>query len=665
MAGVAITVIFCILAYALLSKPVREASVLDSLFCRTEDCGIQADILQRWLNTSVDPCHDFDGYVCSKWVDVEGRKQITGVLGYGLKQWAKDFENKLRRAIPYLDNAGYVLDVFLKCMADISKAESRRGVEQLKEFMRELRVPWPEAPSAGVDPLEVVLDLSINWRMGPWFDVTVLPYGDGTANVVLRPACLYWEWFSIEREVGASAAHTAVWNGLYQEFAPRQPQRPQAEVEQIVRIHSNIYEELSRVVKARLAAPFQIDIRRIGAYTVNVSADRWRKALEASSRRPFLLSDNLIFADKTLLEAVNNVFFRYKDAAVLWHLSWTFVQVFSSIADRDFLTHKFGSQAMARRRRRSFCVTEVEAAYRWIVVSLLVAADFPRESRDNIDASLNKITQTIASLLENVTWADPGFGQALGDKVRNVSVTLWPSESLLTGDGQSKLHAGWFSNASSFAEDWINAARNWRKLVTRSGHAEVAEHPRNFLVPFVRYDHFLNAVRVALVTLSRPWYYAKGTKAMDYGALGFFYALQLVRSFDIVGIQVDPEGRITDSWLPTGTKAALAKKASCLGPKSDAYDDFFPEIVAMEAAHAAYEAAVNEYDRSLKVHHAFSEDQLFFVAACVTICGLKNAYPALRVSCNKAVSEMAAFANAFRCPENAAMNLTNKCAFFS
>ncbi|XP_070396656.1 endothelin-converting enzyme 1-like isoform X2 [Dermacentor albipictus] len=663
-AGVVITVL-CIFAYVLFSKPARETSELDSLFCRTEDCGMQADILERWLNTSVDPCHDFDGYICSKWVGAQGGRLTTGALGYGLKKWAEGFEVKLRRAIPYLNTAGRVFDVFTKCMADVSKAESRQGVEQLKEFMRELRVPWPEAPSAGVDPLEVVLDLSLNWRVGPWFDVTVLQDGDGTANAILRPASLFWVWSSIEREVEASAAHATIWNGLYQEFAPDQPQRPQAEVDQIGRTHADINEELGRVVKARLAAPLQVHIRHIGAHTVNVSADRWRKALEASSRHPFHPSDNVTFADKTLLEAVNNIFLRYNDTSVMWHLSWTFIQVFSSIADRDFLTHKLGSQTLARRQRRSFCATEVEAAYRWIVVSLLVAADFPRDSRDTIDASLNKITQTVASLLENATWADPGSGKALGDKVRNVSVTLWPSEGLLTEEGLSKLHAGWFSNASTFTESWINAARNWRKLATRGDHAEVTEHPLNVLVPFVRYDHFLNAVRVALVALSRPWYYAKGTKAMDYGALGFFYALQLVRSFDSVGIQVDPNGRITDSWLPAGTKDALAKKASCLGPQPDAYGEFFPEIVAMEAVHAAYEAATTEYDRSLKVFHAFSEDQLFFVAACVTICGLHDADPALRVSCNKAVSQMAAFANAFRCPEGAAMNPARKCAFFT
>ncbi|KAH7975704.1 hypothetical protein HPB52_004592 [Rhipicephalus sanguineus] len=113
---------------------------------------------------------------------------------------------------------------------------------------------------------------------------------------------------------------------------------------------------------------------------------------------------------------------------------------------------------------------------------------------------------------------------------------------------------------------------------------------------------------------------------MAFGFLGF-YALQVVRSFDAIGIQVDPQGKITDSWLPAGTKAALAEKASCLGPDSGNYSDFFPEMVAMEAVHAVYQAAATEYDRSLKVFPASSEDHLLFVAASLTVCGLNNVFP--------------------------------------
>ncbi|KAK8764868.1 hypothetical protein V5799_032522 [Amblyomma americanum] len=391
----------------------------------------------------------------------------------------------------------------------------------------------------------------------------------------------------------------------------------------------------------------------------NVSAARWMQVLHASTDYSFNVADAVTFADKTFLDAVNNIFSRHNNTAMKRDLSWTFVQVFSSIADRDFLMHTLGTRSLALEQRRSFCVTEIEAAYRWLIVSLHVLTDFPPDRRAVIDASLNGVTQTVVSKLDNLSWADTDLRRALSDKVLNVSVTMWPTGSLLTTEGISHFYAGWFSNTSSFTQHWVTAARNWRRL---NIPAYLSEHPR--MQQFIEYDYFLNAIQIALVTLQPPWHYANGTKAMTYGTLVFFYALQLVRSFDAIGLQIDPEGRVSDSWLPAGTKAVTDKRASCLGSGRD-YDDYFPEVPAIEAAHATFEATLTEHERSQVVVSGCSEDQLFFLAACFILCGLHDEQEmARRVSCNKAVANFQPFAKAFGCRDNAAMNPPNKCPFF-
>ncbi|KAL3194484.1 hypothetical protein MRX96_046051 [Rhipicephalus microplus] len=157
----ATAVILSMYAYALFTRPAPEANVIDSLFCHTDDCEKQAHILQRWMNTSVDPCSNFDRYVCSKWMYAEGDVPFTGVMGYGLK-WEDSLEDKLSHATQYIKYASHVHDVYRKCMGDVSTAESRKSLHQLKKFMRELQLPWPEAPPAAVEPLEVALDLSLS-----------------------------------------------------------------------------------------------------------------------------------------------------------------------------------------------------------------------------------------------------------------------------------------------------------------------------------------------------------------------------------------------------------------------------------------------------------------------------------------------------------------------
>ncbi|KAL3194485.1 hypothetical protein MRX96_046052 [Rhipicephalus microplus] len=215
-------------------------------------------------------------------------------------------------------------------------------------------------------------------------------------------------------------------------FPSTAPLRPRSEVEQVVRTHSDIYDELNTVVRAAPTGPFQIDLHDIGAHIINITTERWRKALQASSPQSFLLSDSVTFSTKASLKALNSIFLHHNNTALLEGLSWTFILVFCSITDRDFLTLKFGTLEIAREQRRSFCATELDAAYRKVIVSLLVPANFQWQSRDAIDASFNEITRTVISLLKKVFWSHLDLEKALSDKVRNVSVILWPNERLLT-----------------------------------------------------------------------------------------------------------------------------------------------------------------------------------------------------------------------------------------
>ncbi|XP_037555222.2 endothelin-converting enzyme 2-like [Dermacentor silvarum] len=664
--GLATTLLFCSLVYILLYHRHSEGEGRDNYLCFTEECRFLATVLDSWLNRSVDPCEDFNGHVCSKWLyNSRSRRESwgVGIMRYGMRNWEKNFELHLTRAAVHFPIAKQLLNVFNLCVAPSTQAESQKGVAKLKEFMRELRIPWPEPSSVTVDPLEVVFDLSLNWRVGPWFDVTVSQPTNGSAVFALRPAALCRVWVLIEEEVLAAGAQRDIWDGLYREFAPGATPLARTEIDGITKMHRDIYEEFRRAVSAIHTAPSQCSLQEIESHVANVTPSRWIHALSVTSRRAVLASDYVAFADRTLLEAVSNVFFHYSNGVILRHLSWAFIQVFSSLADRRFLVHTLGSQTKAQEQRLTFCVTEMDAAYRWLIVALRVLVDFPPQKRTVIDDSLNDVTQTVLNKLANLSWAEADFREALMSKVQRTSVTLWPSSTLLTENGLSKFFGGWFSDGSSFTEDWITAAKQWRQLISSSAQAGIAEHPRNFLMPFIRYDHFLNTVRVALAALSPPWYYALGTKAMTYGGIGFYYALQLVRSFDSVGLQVDPEGSVSTSWLPTGFKRAIAKKAACLGPTSG-LDHYFPEIAAMEAAHAAFDASLDETDRFLKVAPSHSEDQLFFIVACLAVCGLHDALPSLRVSCNKAVAGFAPFAKAFRCRGHAAMNPPKKCPFF-
>ncbi|KAH9377001.1 hypothetical protein HPB48_018749 [Haemaphysalis longicornis] len=637
--------------------------------CHSEGCSLHASLIEVLVNKDIDPCEDFNAYACHGWstYGLNHRTQGLGIMNLALDTWTNNFRENIEKAVDQIPSAKHVLHTYDSCMADSSKDESRKGVAQIRQFMIDLRLPWPEEPLEGLDPLEVLIDVGVNWGLGIWFDISL--FGDPIRGerMVFYPASLIRVWSSITEELDDLRKHESVWTNLHDYFAPDLPETPHHVVEHTKEVHDNVYALVREAMISKSPTPIQILLQYIEVHTPKVTPARWAKAINASvkGRREILLSDNVTFMDLALLRVMGVVFSRYSNAEILRHLSWTFAQIFSHVADRQLLTLKFGDRKLARAERHKFCATEVEAAYQWLPSSIVAATEFPPDRRATIDETLNNATQALISKLGGLSGTNAFFRHAVSGKLQNISVTLWPPDALLTREGLGEEYDAIFSNVTlSFTKLWISAMRTWQHYRYKFSYSRNAEHPRNFDPPIMRYNYVLNTVQIAMAALTPPWYYYNGTKAMTHGGLFFFYVLQLVRAFDAIGRRFDPEGTVSTSWLPAESNFAITLKSACLlGTGSE---DNFPEIPAMEVAYAAFEASLTEQDRSLWVVDTLSEEQLFFVTACLTMCGLDNVVRVSdRLDCNKAVANFPPFSKAFQCPDNSKMNPRNKCPFFN
>ncbi|KAL3204773.1 hypothetical protein MRX96_011746 [Rhipicephalus microplus] len=82
IASVIVTVALCVLLLGSLFLLTTRRSVIRLKLCRTEDCQRHATLLTEYLNTTLDPCDDFEAYVCSAWqISKEYREQAK--VGHG------------------------------------------------------------------------------------------------------------------------------------------------------------------------------------------------------------------------------------------------------------------------------------------------------------------------------------------------------------------------------------------------------------------------------------------------------------------------------------------------------------------------------------------------------------------------------------------------------
>ncbi|XP_077541073.1 uncharacterized protein LOC144153296 [Haemaphysalis longicornis] len=132
-------------------------------YCHTQDCTRHAQLISTSLNESVDPCEDFNAFACSALEPChrcEGSSYGSALAARALHDWFSDFRETLESGKGHLRAGAKALAMFDACMAPTGKDDAHVGKQMLRDLMAKLRIPWPDEPDPGVDPLRVLVKLS-------------------------------------------------------------------------------------------------------------------------------------------------------------------------------------------------------------------------------------------------------------------------------------------------------------------------------------------------------------------------------------------------------------------------------------------------------------------------------------------------------------------------
>ncbi|KAH7982660.1 hypothetical protein HPB52_006470 [Rhipicephalus sanguineus] len=639
--------------------------------CRTVGCRYYAEILAGAVNATINPCDDFEAYACSNWAPLAHPYSYgTASMSSAMAAWYESFRNIFLDGSRREHFFRKVDAAFASCMLT-SPEDSRRGISELKAFMRQLRISWPDAPLAKVDPLGVLLDLSLNWRLDIWFSAALhrCPYGcapsGGGRHILFDPTSFFTVRVKMQRDLSALKSYMTYWNRFSNAFfSPGFPERSEEYINRIAVIERSVFNRFILVGKKTAVQPVQFELGSIHYVTPNIPESRWIDQLNSNVNRfgDFHRNDRVTLWDRDLIYAVNEMFANYTRVELLEHIAWTFVQNFGPLADRELLLTQYGDKRAAAEYRHIFCATQVEIAYQRLFTSTYTRDHFTTRTRNGIDTLLASVAQSAVDKISSVAWADEASKQALVDHVRNVTVELWPGSEFLSDKSIDKFEQLLFADENDlFAQQWIWAMKTWRRLQDGPAYNDTVESPRNYALPYFKYTHVLNSVSISLAAFSRPWYYADGTKVMAYGTVGFSFARELARSFDPFTVPVDLFGRTALFQPATAWTAGSRRRASCLSPF---HSTPFPEIPALEFTYQAYKDSVaSTNDSERRVSSSISDEQLFFLSACFTMCNLPETMDSYRLRCNKAVSNFAPFAHAFGCQDGARMSPPIKCSY--
>ncbi|KAH9372344.1 hypothetical protein HPB48_022680 [Haemaphysalis longicornis] len=644
--------------------------------CLTDSCQYQANLIESHVDRNVDPCEDFHAFACSKWTaPAEAYSYDTALMRVQIIKWFNGFHKLLENGAKRYVWATRAERMHKECMSDVDKSAIDKGIGLLKSFMRDRRIPWPGPPIPEVEPLSVLLDLAYNWNLGLWFDArplrTAVTKGEPLLSLLIDHGAFIGAWSALHYQVvhGGTEAYSRYWNSIQSIFSEGTPLPDvgKSEIQDIATRESMILKALYDAAGSTVMKPARFQIKDVERYTPNISAAVWNRAIEentvltgsAAWHRPF---DTITAADSAFLGVVNHLSTVFTREEILSHLSWFFAQVFVSLVNRNYLVAKFGDEAIANAQKPFFCATEVEASNELLIVALYTLLHFSAEVRDMIDLRMASVKNAVLEKIDgSMSWADKSSKEVVVAKVQKAETILWPPIEVLEDTALSATYGNVVRTKKSFIERWIDSYNITRTLRWDPRYHEAMKLARNFVLPYFRYDYVLNAVRVSIAALDRPFHVADGTAAMFYGGLGFVYARELVKAFDETGRLVDAEGNIGASWASQSWEEASLAKRDCLQGRSP-----FPEMPALEAVHSAFKRAVaDEHGPQERVMLNYTEEQVFFITACFTLCAVSNS--AVRLfsgDCNKAARNYAPFAAAFTCPVGSKMNPERQCPYF-
>ena len=360
------------------------------------------------------------------------------------------------------------------------------------------------------------------------------------------------------------------------------------------------------------------------------------------------------------------------------YLRWSVIHELARALPKRFVDENFrftstaltGAKSILPRWKR--CVGTTDDSLGEALAQPFVRDYFGAEGKERSQAMVSGIEEAMKRDLDQLTWMDDPTRKAAMAKLGKVNNKIgfpdvWRNYDALTITRDS--YATNLLKASAFEEK-----RQLLKIGKPLDRKEWGMTP-----PTVNayYDWNMNEMVFPAGILQPPFFDAKTSLAMNYGAAGMVMGHELTHGFDDEGRQFDGDGNLKEWWSKTVAKD-FDKRAACVTKQFDGY-------VAVDELHVNGKLTLGENIADLggvKLSYAafkearkgvaaesiagFTEDQQFFISFAQSWCeSARDPYKKVLVATDPhsppkfrvmgPLSNTQAFASAFQCKDTSKM----------
>ncbi|OQE20033.1 hypothetical protein PENSTE_c014G01737 [Penicillium steckii] len=403
--------------------------------------------------------------------------------------------------------------------------------------------------------------------------------------------------------------------------------------------------------------------------------------------------DRLIVGSPTYMEALSEILNDSPRETVSFFLQWKLIQHYAKYIEDDKVTplHQFenelaGKDPEATQERWRTCISHLDESLGWSLSRFYVLGAFSEDSKKLGDQIVSDIKERFIFTLGQTSWMSPEVRKLGIEKVENIVQKIgFPTKSPNVLDAQDveKYYQNLEVANSTYFENEVAVSKfdlhnEWFKLGKPTNRDEW-----DMTAPTVNayYNPPGNEIVFPAGIMQPPTFYGpKAPLYLAYGAFGSVSGHELSHAFDSTGRHYDEIGNYTD-WWDNKTVAEFEKRAQCF---VDEYSEFTVEGPGNKKLHVNGRLTLGEniadaggigasfhawkkHDEAKPDLHLpglsnFSKEQLFFVSYANWWCGKTTKEAAEQAIFNDPHAPKSAriiltmansreFKEAFQCPE--------------
>ncbi|XP_064472666.1 neprilysin-11-like isoform X2 [Ornithodoros turicata] len=611
-----------------------------------EDQWRLADMYRKTMNRAVDPCTNFQEFVCGRSTTPtlqRLRYDIQKVVTKVLKQVeiAASEQTSLEKAAALYKLCMNVFTLRQNSLTDMRKFMSNNGIE------------WPTSDNSSFPTLEglldVLVDLSLNWSLHPFFRLSVepepTPNGRVALLLVISPDMQQW---SIKRK-------ELLRRGLYHDFLCRHVSAylgrgRQDEFESLVRAlqHAD-----TRVASAlfytrssdALTSPVRL-LKENEAPLPQMPGNVFRKALQRHFDTNFTIT--AVDANTQFLEQLS--FFLTDSPKIAQnYLAWYALRYLGPAASHEIISASFileSANTVTEPSWSHFCYTEVLSAFP-LTVGLAYSQGV---STISTGRSAVTIARTIQNSLVDLLVEDDK--QDLAQQVRSlrkiISLPIAPSTSKHLYKNVPDITVG-----ESFFRAWLRTRKatgdHLRSLLGQLTNVDILSHLLVSVEVRPFYYAPYHAIVIPVGALQQPLFGETLPVAINYGAFGRMVARVMLESVATRSLTASRICMRRAMGLTSFTSRRRELEVAMKLTESE-----LPLLRAVEEG----TPDLTQREERLFGFQEFTAVQAMYIAGCYATCG----DPMSR--CDVFLKQSARFAQVFNCSHRTAMNPQEKCALW-